>query len=217
MIRVRLKGAREPAMAFIRALKHGVSHVLHHAVQADRRVRRGRSPWARRGLALAFIAGSLLWFLPVLGIWMLPVGLALLSDDVGWMRRLRRRGVTIILTTHYIEEAEMMADRVGVIHEGEILLVEDKATLMQKLGRRELTLHLREPLEAIPEDLAQPALSLGEDGRALTFVFDAQSEDTGIAELLRRLAQKGVEVRDLATSESSLEEIFVSLVKGRQS
>ena len=78
-------------MSLLRSLKAGVAHALHHAVQADRRVRRGRSPWARRGLALAFIAGSLLWFLPVLGIWMLPVGLALLSDDVGWMRRLRRR------------------------------------------------------------------------------------------------------------------------------
>jgi hypothetical protein len=78
-------------MTFVRSLKQAVSHALHHAVRAERRVRRGRSPWARRGLALAFIAGSFLWFLPVLGIWMLPVGLALLSDDVGWMRRLRRR------------------------------------------------------------------------------------------------------------------------------
>jgi hypothetical protein len=78
-------------MPFSRSLKRGVSHALYHAVQADRQVRRGRSPWARRGLAVAFIAGSFLWFLPVLGIWMLPVGLALLSDDVGWMRRLRRR------------------------------------------------------------------------------------------------------------------------------
>jgi hypothetical protein len=78
-------------MSFVPHLKRGVSHALDHAVRAERRVRRGRSPWARRGLALAFIAGSLLWFLPVLGLWMAPVGLALLSDDVGWMRRLRRR------------------------------------------------------------------------------------------------------------------------------
>jgi hypothetical protein len=78
-------------MTLLRSLKLGVSHALQHAVQAERRVRRGRSPWARRGLALGFIAGSLLWFLPVLGLWMLPVGLALLSDDVGWMRRMRRR------------------------------------------------------------------------------------------------------------------------------
>ena len=78
-------------MSLLRSLKAGVARALQHAVQADRRVRRGRSPWARRGLALAFIAGSLLWFLPVLGLWMLPVGLALLSDDIGWMRRLRRR------------------------------------------------------------------------------------------------------------------------------
>ncbi|WP_372423563.1 ABC transporter ATP-binding protein [Salinarimonas chemoclinalis] len=133
------------------------------------------------------------------------------------VHRLRERGVTIILTTHYIEEAEEMADRVGVIHQGEILLVEEKTALMRKLGRRELALHLREPLAAIPDAVARPALSLDPEGRTLTYVFDSQSEDTGIADLLRRLAEAGIEVRDLATSESSLEEIFVSLVKGRPS
>ncbi|GGK17579.1 ABC transporter ATP-binding protein [Salinarimonas ramus] len=131
------------------------------------------------------------------------------------VHRLRARGVTIILTTHYIEEAEEMADRVGVINKGEILLVEEKTTLMRKLGRRELTLHLREPLAALPDGVAGPALTLAEDGRSLTYVFDSQSEDTGIAGLLRSLAEAGIEVRDLATSESSLEEIFVSLVRGR--
>jgi ABC-2 type transport system ATP-binding protein len=145
------------------------------------------------------------------------VDVELRRDMWEMVRRLREGGVTIILTTHYIEEAEEMADRVGVIHKGEILLVEEKTALMRKLGRRELTLHLREPLAALPDDLARLALNLAEDGRTLTYVFDSQSEDTGIADLLRRLAERGVEVRDLATSESSLEEIFVSLVKGRRS
>ncbi|WP_349371866.1 ABC transporter ATP-binding protein [Salinarimonas sp.] len=144
------------------------------------------------------------------------VDVELRRDMWEMVRRLRERGVTIILTTHYIEEAEEMADRVGVIHKGEILLVEDKTALMRKLGRRELTLHLREPLAALPADLARPSLSLAEGGHALAYVFDSQSEDTGIPDLLRRLAEKGIEVRDLATSESSLEEIFVSLVKGRR-
>ncbi|MGP9818957.1 ABC transporter ATP-binding protein [Salinarimonas sp. NSM] len=145
------------------------------------------------------------------------VDVELRRDMWRMVHRLRERGVTIILTTHYIEEAEEMADRVGVIHKGEILLVEEKTALMRKLGRRELTLHLREPLAALPDAIARPALTLDAEGRTLTYVFDSQSEDTGIADLLRRLSEAGVEVRDLATTESSLEEIFVSLVKGRPS
>ncbi len=131
------------------------------------------------------------------------------------VRRLREGGVTVILTTHYIEEAEEMADRIGVIHRGQLLLVEEKAALMRKLGRRVLNLHLREPLPVLPDDMASAALTLSEDGSRLTYVFDAQSEDTGIAALLRRLAEKGVDVKDLQTSESSLEDIFVDLVRGR--
>lgn len=142
------------------------------------------------------------------------VDVELRRDMWEMVRRLRERGVTIILTTHYIEEAEEMADRVGVIHRGEILIVEEKTALMRKLGRRELTLHLREPLSALPDDLVQPALSLTAGGHGLVYVFDTQAEDTGIADLLRRLAGKGIEVKDLQTSDSSLEDIFVGLVKG---
>ena len=131
------------------------------------------------------------------------------------VRRLRETGVTVILTTHYIEEAEEMADRVGVIRQGEIVVVEEKAALMRKLGRRQLTLHLREPLAALPPDLADPALELSADGCELTYTFDAQAEHGGVAELLRRLAERGIDFKDLQTSESSLEDIFVSLVRGR--
>jgi ABC-2 type transport system ATP-binding protein len=130
------------------------------------------------------------------------------------VRRLRESGVTIILTTHYIEEAEEMADRVGVIAKGEIILVEDKAALMRKLGRKQLTLHLRTPLDALPAGLAG-RLERSPDGRELVYTFDAKGEQTGIAELLRRLAENGIDVTDLQTSQSSLEDIFVSLVKER--
>ncbi|PSC06277.1 multidrug ABC transporter ATP-binding protein [Alsobacter soli] len=131
------------------------------------------------------------------------------------VRRLQETGVTVILTTHYIEEAEEMADRVGVIRQGEIVVVEEKAALMRKLGRRQLTLHLREPLAALPPDLADPALELSADGCELTYTFDAQADHGGVAELLRRLAERGIDFKDLQTSESSLEDIFVSLVRGR--
>jgi ABC-2 type transport system ATP-binding protein len=130
------------------------------------------------------------------------------------VRRLRESGVTIILTTHYIEEAEEMADRVGVIAKGEIILVEDKAALMRKLGRKQLTLHLRTALDALPAGLAG-RLERSPDGRELVYTFDAKGEQTGIAELLRRLAENGIDVTDLQTSQSSLEDIFVSLVKER--
>ena len=130
--------------------------------------------------------------------------------------RLRDSGVTIILTTHYIDEAEEMADRVGVINKGEIVLVEDKRTLMRKLGKKQLSLQLQAPLQALPEGLAHESLTLAQDGNELIYTFDAQAEDTGIAALLKRLSEHGIEFKDLNTSQSSLEEIFVNLVKSPQ-
>ncbi|MFD1787679.1 ABC transporter ATP-binding protein [Sphingomonas floccifaciens] len=124
---------------------------------------------------------------------------------------LRERGVTIILTTHYIEEAEEMADRVGVITGGKLLLVEDKAELMKKLGKREMDLALQEPMEAIPPELAEWHLSLENDGHTLRYVFDAQAERTGIPSLLRKLNDLEIGFKDLETSKSSLEDIFVGL------
>jgi len=131
------------------------------------------------------------------------------------VRRLRESGVTIILTTHYIEEAEEMADRIGVIHRGEIVVVEDKAVLMKKLGRKQLTLQLQNPLAAIPAELAAYPLELSADGTQLVYTFDTQGDRTGIAGLLRRLNEHSIDYRDLHTSESSLEEIFVSLLRSR--
>ena len=129
--------------------------------------------------------------------------------------RLRDSGVTIILTTHYIEEAEEMADSIGVISNGRIVLVEDKAALMRKLGKRLLTLQLQNPLESIPPELAGYPLTLSGDGRELVYSFDTQEEHTGIAGLLRKLGDHGIDFTNLHTEESSLEEIFVSLVKER--
>jgi ABC-2 type transport system ATP-binding protein len=131
------------------------------------------------------------------------------------VRELRARGVTIILTTHYIEEAEEMADRIGVIHKGEIILVEDKTKLMHKLGKKQLTLHLRTTLTKIPDALAAEPLELSADGHQLTYTYDSQREDTGITELLQRLGMQGIEFRELESSQSSLEDIFVSLVRAR--
>ena len=128
------------------------------------------------------------------------------------VRRLREKGTTIILTTHYIEEAEEMADRIGVINGGEIVLVETTSVLMETLGKKELTISLPEPLDAIPSSLAGLPLSLAADGRALVYTFDRQGEGTGIAALLRRLSELGIDVQDLNTRESSLEDIFVDLV-----
>jgi ABC-2 type transport system ATP-binding protein len=142
------------------------------------------------------------------------VDVELRRDMWEMVRGLRDRGVTIILTTHYIEEAEEMADRIGVISKGELIVVEDKAALMRKLGKKQLTLHLQEPLKKVPAGLSQYQLALSEDGADLTYTFDAQAENTGIADLLRALAGKGVDFKDLRTEESSLEEIFVSLVRG---
>jgi len=140
------------------------------------------------------------------------VDVELRRDMWEMVRELRSQGVTIILTTHYIEEAEEMADRIGVINKGELVLVEEKQALMHKLGKKQLTLYLQQPLETIPEALASYPLALSDDGSSLTYTFDVQSEQTGIAEVLRRLNQYGIDFRDLHSSESSLEEIFVNLV-----
>jgi ABC-2 type transport system ATP-binding protein len=132
------------------------------------------------------------------------------------VRGLRRSGVTIILTTHYIEEAQEMADRIGIINKGEITLIEDKAVLMKKLGKKRLTLQLRNPLQAVPPDLGEFGLELSADGAELMYTFDTQRERTGIATLLRKLGDHGITIRDLHTSESSLEDIFVSLVSSNR-
>ncbi|MGS5085672.1 ABC transporter ATP-binding protein [Hydrogenophaga sp. A37] len=128
------------------------------------------------------------------------------------VRELREAGTTIILTTHYIEEAEDMADRIGVIRKGELIVVEDKAVLMRQLGQKQLALSLQHPLTAVPPTLASWPLALSTDGLTLTYSFDAQKDDTGIAELLAALGEQGIGFKDLRSSESSLEDIFVSLV-----
>jgi ABC-2 type transport system ATP-binding protein len=144
------------------------------------------------------------------------VDVELRRDMWQMVRGLRERGVTIILTTHYIEEAEEMADRIGVINKGELVVVEDKAVLMRKLGKKQLTLQLQTPLAAIPPALSALPLELAEDGHALVYTFDVQSEETGIAGLLRQLNELGIDFKDLHSSESSLEDIFVSLVHGKK-
>jgi ABC-2 type transport system ATP-binding protein len=128
------------------------------------------------------------------------------------VRGLRQSGVTIILTTHYIQEAQEMADRIGIINKGEIILIEEKAVLMKKLGSKKLTLQLRNPLQAIPAELAQAHLELASGGTELVYTFDTQRERTGIATLLSKLSEHGISIKDLQTSETSLEDIFVSLV-----
>ena len=129
------------------------------------------------------------------------------------VRTLQQSGVTIILTTHYIEEAEEMADRIGVINKGEIILVEDKAGLMQKLGKKRLTLQLQSKLDAIPPALAPYNLHLSEDGREITYDYDTRGDRTGITSLLNDLRNAGIRISDLDTEQSSLEDIFVSLVR----
>ena len=141
------------------------------------------------------------------------VDVELRQDMWAMVRRLREDGVTIILTTHYIEEAEAMADRVGVINKGEIILVEGKAELMRKLGRKQMTLELRAPLAAIPEGLSRYALELSGDGNQLTYTYDNQSDRPGVASLIRDLEAAGLQFRDLDTKNSSLEEIFVNLLR----
>ena len=143
------------------------------------------------------------------------VDVELRRDMWAMVRELRATGVTIILTTHYIDEAEEMADRIGVISKGEIILVEDKTELMRKLGKRQLTLQLQNPLQDLPAALAGYALELSADGNQLVYTFDAQGERTGIDTLLRRLGEAGIDFKDLKTSQSSLEDIFVDLVRER--
>jgi ABC-2 type transport system ATP-binding protein len=140
------------------------------------------------------------------------VDVELRKDMWAVVRALRTSGVTIILTTHYIDEAEEMADRIGVISKGEIILVEEKAELMRKLGKKQLTLQLQAKLDAVPASLSAYALELSPDGMELTYTYDTRRERTGITTLLQTLSEAGVRFRDLQTSQSSLEEIFVSLV-----
>lgn len=141
------------------------------------------------------------------------VDVSLRRDMWQLVRRLRDSGVTVILTTHYIEEAEEMADRVAVINKGEIILVEEKAELMRKLGKKQLTLQLEPPLETLPAGLEGHVLELSPDGRQLIYTYESRDEETGIVPLLEDIRQAGIRFHDLQTSQRSLEDIFVSLVK----
>jgi ABC-2 type transport system ATP-binding protein len=132
------------------------------------------------------------------------------------VRALRASGVTIILTTHYIEEAELMADRIGVINNGELILVEDKAELMRKLGKKQLALHLQKPLDSVPAELAAHRLTLANGGSELVYTYDTQGERTGITALLGDLNRAGIRFKDLHTTQTSLEDIFVGLVRQGQ-
>ncbi|MGQ0531976.1 MAG: ABC transporter ATP-binding protein [Caulobacteraceae bacterium] len=143
------------------------------------------------------------------------VDVELRRDMWEMVRGLRKNGVTIILTTHYIEEAEEMADRVGVISKGELIIVEEKDTLMRKLGKKHLTLDLPSPLRQVPAGLNGYNVELADEGRQLVYSFDAQAGDTGIPSFLRRLSELGVDFKDLHTEQSSLEDIFVSLVHSK--
>jgi ABC-2 type transport system ATP-binding protein len=129
------------------------------------------------------------------------------------VRSLRDGGVTVILTTHYIQEAEEMADRIGVINRGELILVEDKKALMKKLGKKQLTLSLHDPIKSVPKKLAGVGLELGDDGNSLIYTFDSAKESSGIAELMKKIDEAGVEFTDLNMEQSSLEDIFVGLVR----
>jgi ABC-2 type transport system ATP-binding protein len=141
------------------------------------------------------------------------VDVELRRDMWEMVRGLRDEGVTIILTTHYIEEAEEMADRIGVINKGELILVQDKAELMRKLGTKQLKLHLLEPLNVVPPALVPYGLELSDDGHELTYTYDTQSERTGITGLINELSAAGIRFKDLSTDQSSLEDIFVNLVR----
>ncbi len=145
------------------------------------------------------------------------VDVELRKDMWSIVRSLRASGVTIILTTHYIEEAEEMADRIGVINKGELILVEDKAELMHKLGRKQLMLQLHEVIDVVPQSLASYDLALAPGGKELIYTYDTQGERTGITSLLKDLNAAGIRFRDLQTTQSSLEDIFVDLVRrGKQ-
>jgi ABC-2 type transport system ATP-binding protein len=141
------------------------------------------------------------------------VDVELRKDMWNVVRGLKESGVTIILTTHYIEEAEEMAERVGVINHGEIILVEEKKELMRKLGKKQMTLHLHTQLESLPSSLKQFPLELHANGHELVYTYDTKSERTGITTLLSALGDAGIRFKDLSTTQSSLEEIFVSLVR----
>ena len=141
------------------------------------------------------------------------VDVELRKDMWDVVRALRASGVTIILTTHYIEEAELMADRVGVINKGELILVEDKAELMRKLGKKQLKLELQQKLDAVPADLADYKLTLAADGRELIYTYDTQAERPGITRLLEGLMRANIRFKDVHTEQSSLEDIFVDLVR----
>jgi len=143
------------------------------------------------------------------------VDVELRRDMWGLVRQLRERGVTIILTTHYIDEAEEMADRIGVINKGELIVVEEKTALMKKLGKKQLTLHLQEPMQSVPAALSDWNLALNNGGCDLEYTFDASEERAAIPALLRRIGDLGIGYKDLNTRQSSLEEIFVSLVSER--
>ncbi|MGZ3722212.1 MAG: ABC transporter ATP-binding protein [Bdellovibrionales bacterium] len=143
------------------------------------------------------------------------VDVALRKDMWNLVRELRKNGVTIILTTHYIEEAQEMADRIGVINRGQIIVVEEKAILMRKLGKKQLTLNLNAKLSALPAELNDERLALSADGLEIVYTFDTRAEHTGIAELIKKLGERGIDFKNLQTKESSLEDIFVDLV-GRQ-
>lgn len=142
------------------------------------------------------------------------VDVALRKDMWEMIRQLRDNGVTIILTTHYIEEAEDIADRIGVIRQGEIVLVEDKQTLMRKMGEKQMFLYLQQHCDGLPEALAEFNLALSEDGMQLIYTYDTQKERTGITALLSALNASGIKFKDLKTEQSSLEDIFVNLVEG---
>lgn len=144
------------------------------------------------------------------------VDVELRHDMWEMVRQLREQGVTIILTTHYIEEAEEMADRIGVINGGKIGVVEEKTVLMNKLGKKQLSLTLQQPLHRLPAELAGYPLELAEDGNVLIYTFDTQKEHTGISDLLKQLDRHGIDFKDLHSSQSTLEEIFVSLVRERR-
>jgi ABC-2 type transport system ATP-binding protein len=144
------------------------------------------------------------------------VDVELRRDMWDMVRSLRDNGTTIILTTHYIEEAEEMADRIGVINNGELILVQDKSSLMRKLGKRQLTLHLQTPITTIPDELSHLPLELLDDGNELLYSFDTQTEDTGIADLLRQLSKHDIDFKDLNSSQDSLEDIFINLVRSKQ-
>jgi ABC-2 type transport system ATP-binding protein len=144
------------------------------------------------------------------------VDVELRKDMWNVVRRLRASGVTIILTTHYIEEAEEMADRIGVISKGELIVVEEKKTLIRKLGKKQLTLELQQKLDKVPDVIFADRLTLSDDGMNLTYTYDTEAERTGITRLLNALSESGIRLRDLSTTQSSLEDIFVDLVRQRR-